>query len=153
MVEPPVAQVRLVPVAQLQLARPLNGLDIDPGRGEPTYMVRPQLGIDDLEAPLTSLEAIPIERHHDAIFLIGAVKEGADVVTLAENAVGKRNRPTGGWAHGPLLPVSASTLGLPAEQGELTSPIYPPAARRHACQEDRARFCALRPAALCDERV
>jgi hypothetical protein len=84
LVETAIAQIHITPVAQLELAALLYGVDIDTSRRQPLSMFMTQVGIDDMQALVAALEPVFDERKYHPILLVGRVKEGADVTLCAK---------------------------------------------------------------------
>jgi hypothetical protein len=85
LIEVAVAQIRVSPIAQLELAAPLGRRHIDTGGRQPAHVFLTQRGIDDMEGLLAARESFLDERQQHPILLVRTVKECADVTLRAEH--------------------------------------------------------------------
>ena len=85
LVEPSSVERAVLPRMNLELAG-LNGLlHVDACFREPLEMVFPSRWVDEVERPITLLEALFDERVEDAVMLVHPVEERANVAILAES--------------------------------------------------------------------
>jgi hypothetical protein len=109
LIESAVREVRLLPIAQFELAVLLRFVDVDAGRLQSPDVVPAQRGFDHVKGPFAALEAFFDERQQHTIFFFRASEEGADVTLVAELGAGDAN--------GSLL---GTHIGLPGERGART---------------------------------
>jgi len=79
LIEMAIAEIRVGPIAQLELAALLRRHRADPGRLEPAHVIVAQRWIHDMESALAALKSFLDEREQSAVFLIRTAEEGADV--------------------------------------------------------------------------
>ena len=74
----------LGPVAQVELPARFGGGHIDPRLSQPSDMLIPTLGVDDMERPIPALEALLDEREEDSILLVTVAKERTHVAARVD---------------------------------------------------------------------
>src|SRR3954451_4997668 len=88
LIEAVAAHVSVLPSPQLELARTHRLLNVDAGFGEALQMLSLQLGIDDVERLVATVEAVFDEGAQHPVLLIDVVEESANVTVLTETAPG-----------------------------------------------------------------
>src|SRR5688572_24482889 len=92
LVEVASAKVSVFPAQNLELTASLGGVCVDPVLAQARHVIRPVIRIDDVEGPVTVLEAFGDERHEDPIFLITVVKKRADMTSAIKHRASEVNR-------------------------------------------------------------
>src|SRR5436189_196378 len=87
-----VSQVGLRVGAELQLSRLLRSSAIDPARSQTLDMVARLIRVDDVDGLVAAFQSILNERQQDAILLLVAIEQSADVPHLVEARTGEGDR-------------------------------------------------------------
>src|SRR5712671_6572373 len=92
LLEVAVAQIRVSPIAQLEVAALLCRGHIDASGLQPSQVCLSQYGIDNMESLLAALKTFLDEWQQHLILFVRAVKEGADMTLRLKHCTGQPNR-------------------------------------------------------------
>src|ERR1051325_8140722 len=99
LIEVPVAQVRLVPGGNLELALRFSGLHCNPGLRQLSAVGLSRHRVYDMECLFAAIEPFAHERLEHTKLFVEAVKERADVAKAIKRSAGKADRQLGWGLH------------------------------------------------------
>jgi hypothetical protein len=84
LVELAIAQMRIGPVTELELATPVYGGHIDSGQCQPLQVLVASPGIDGVDSLLSAIKALLNERQQYAVLVLRSVEKRADMSPVAK---------------------------------------------------------------------